>query len=180
MPDGYPLSSGARVVQRDLADSIERIGVKGKDALHRGEIAAADDEEMRRNGGLLSSHDLAEYEAQVLDPVRTSYRNYELLGSPVPACTITHLQTLNILESFDLRRLAHCSSEHLYLFTEAARYAFAARYSFLGDPDFGPVPLDGVLSTEYAREVARSSRPSGEVPGLSRPIRLRRGVHSRV
>ena len=163
-----------------MADSIERIGVKGKDALHRGEIAAADDEEMRRNGGLLSSQDLAEYEAQVLDPVRTSSRNHELLGSPVPACTITHLQTLNILENFDLRRLTRGSSEHLNLFTEAARYAFADRYCFVGDTDFGPVPLGGVLSTEYAREVARSSRPSGEVPGLSRPNRRRRGARSQV
>ncbi len=131
MPDGYPPPPGARVVQRDLADTLERIGREGKDALYKGQVAAAIDEEMRRNGGLLSSQDLAEYEARVLDPVRTSSRNHELLGSPVPACTITHLQTLNILESFDLRRLAHGSSEHLNLFTEAARYAFADRYSFL-------------------------------------------------
>ncbi len=156
MPDGYPPPPGAKVVQRDLADTIERIGREGKDALYKGEVAAAIDEEMRRNGGLLSSRDLAEYEAQVLDTVRSSYRNYELLGSPVPAGTITHLQTLNILENFDLRRVAHGSSEHLHLFIEAARHAFADRYSFLGDPDFGPVPLDGVLSKEYAQEVARS------------------------
>ena len=156
LPDGYPPPPGAKVVQRDLADTLERIGRKGKDALHRGETAAAIDEEMRRNGGLLSSQDLADYEAQVLDPVRTSYRGYELLGSPVPAGTITHLQTLNILESFDLRRLAHGSPEHLHLFTEAARHAFADRYSFVGDPDFVPAPLDGILSREYAREVARS------------------------
>ena len=104
--------------------------MKGKDALHRGEIAAAIDEEINRNGGLQSSQGLAEYEARVLDPVRTSSRNHELLGSPVPACTITHLQTLNILENFELHRIAHGSSEHLRLFTEAARHAFADRYSF--------------------------------------------------
>ena len=135
---------------------------------------------MRRNGGLLSSQDLAEYEARVLDPVRTSSRNHELLGSPVPAGTITHLQTLNILENFDLHRIARGSSEHLHLFTEAARHAFADRYSFVGDPDFVPAPLDGIQLTEYAREVARSSRPSGQVPGLSRPNRLRRGARSQV
>ena len=156
LPNGYPPQPGAKVVQRDLADTLEQIGRKGKDALYKGEIAAAIDEEMRRNGGLLSSQDLAEYEAQVLDPVRTFYRGHELLGSSVPAGTITHLQTLNILDSFDLRRLAHGSSEHLHLFIEAARHAFADRYSYLGDPDFVPVPLDGVLSQEYAREVARS------------------------
>ena len=159
LPDGYPPSPGEKIVQSDLAETLERIGRDGKDALYRGEIAAAIDEEMKRNGGILSSHDLAEYDAEVLDPVRSSYRGYELIGSPVPAGTITHLQTLNILEMFELRRLAHNSPEHLHLFTEAARHAFADRYSFLGDPDFEPVPLDGIMSREYAREVATSINP---------------------
>ena len=71
LPDGFPPPPGARIVQRDLADTIERIGREGKDALYRGEIAAAIDEEISRNGGVLSAQDLADYEAQVLDPVRT-------------------------------------------------------------------------------------------------------------
>ena len=156
LPDGYPPEPGARVVQRDLADTLDRIGREGRDGLHRGEVAAAIDEEMRRNGGVLSAQDLADYEAQVLEPARTSYRGYELLGSPAPAGTITTLQTLNILESFDLGRLERGSPEHLHLFIESARHAFADRYSFAGDPDFAPAPLDGMLSREYAREIART------------------------
>ena len=156
LPGGRPPEPGARVVQRDLADTLERIGREGRDALHRGEVAAAIDEEMRRNGGVLSAQDMADYEAQVFEPARTSYRGYELLGSPAPAGTITTLQTLNILESFDLGGLSHGSPEHLHLFIEAARHAFADRYSFAGDPDFAPVPLDGMLSREYAREIART------------------------
>ena len=156
LPDGYPPPPSARVVQRDLADTIERIGREGKDAMHRGEIPAAIDEEMRRNGGVLNAQDLADYEPQVLDPVRTSYRGYQLLGSPAPSGTITQLQILNILENFDLGRIAQGSPEHLHLFIEAARHAFADRYSFVGDPDFVPAPLDGILSREYAREIARS------------------------
>lgn len=155
LADGYPPPPGAKVVQRDLADTVERIGREGKDALYRGEVAAAIDEEMRRNGGVLSAEDLSEYDAQVLKPVRVSYRGYELLGSPAPSGTITALQTLNILESFDLGILPHASPERLHLFTEAARHAFADRYSFVGDPDFQPTPLDGILSPEYAREIAR-------------------------
>ena len=156
LPDGNLPPPGAKVVQRDLADTLERIGKYGKDALYKGEIAAAIDDEMRRNDGILSSQDLADYEAQLLQPVRSTYRNHEILGSPVPAGTITALQTLNILENFDLRRLAHGSPEHLHLYTEAARHAFADRYSFLGDPDFEPVPLEGIMSSEYAREIANS------------------------
>ena len=159
LSDGYLPPPGAKVVQRDLANTLELIGKNGKDALHKGEIAAAIDDEMRRNDGILSSQDLADYEAQILQPVQSTYRNHDILGSPVPAGTITALQTLNILENFDFRRLAHGSPEHLHLYTEAARHAFADRYSFLGDPDFGPVPLDGIMSSEYAREIANSINP---------------------
>lgn len=154
MPDGYPPPPGAKVVQRDLADTLERIGKMGKNALHKGEIAAAIDEEMRRNDGLLSSQDLADYEAEVRQPVNTSYRGYELLSCPATAGTITTLQTLNILENFDLRE--HGSPEHLHLFIEAARHAFADRYSFAGDPEFVPVPLEGILSKDYARHISSS------------------------
>ena len=156
LPNGYPPVPGERLAQRDLADTLRRIGREGKDALYKGEVAQAIDEEMRRNDGVLRAGDLTEYEAQVLEPVRTTYRGYELFGSPVPAGTITELQTLNILESFELDALEHNSPEHLHLFTEAARHAFADRYRFVGDPDFGPVPLDGMLSREYAREIASS------------------------
>ena len=160
MSDGYPPPPGAKVVQRDLADTLERIGREGKNALHKGEIAAAIDEEMRRNDGLLSSQDLAEYEAEVRHPVNTSYRGYELLTCPVTAGTITTLQTLNILENFDLRLLPsqgeHGSPEHLHLFIESARHAFADRYSFVGDPEFVPVPLEGIMSKDYARHISRS------------------------
>ncbi|MCY4528237.1 MAG: gamma-glutamyltransferase [Chloroflexi bacterium] len=156
LPDGYPPPPGARVVQRDLADTLERIGKEGRDALHRGEVAAAIDEEMRRHGGILNAQDLADYQAQVHDPVRTTYRGHELLGSPAPAGTITTLQTLNVLESFDLQGLAHGSPEHLHLFIEAARHAFADRYSYVGDPEFVAAPLDGILSNGYALEIPHS------------------------
>ena len=156
LPDGYPPPPGVKVVQRDLADTLERIGRKGKDALHKGETAAAVDEEMRRNDGLLTAQDLADYEADVLQPVTISYRGYELLSCPATAGTITTLQTLNILENFDLRSLGHDSSEHLHLFIESARHAFADRYSFVGDPEFVPVPFRGILSKGYARDISRS------------------------
>ena len=156
LSNGFPPTPGTKVVQRDLAYILERIGKEGKGALYRGEVADAIDEEMQRGGGVLSAKDLARYEAKVLEPVSVTYRGYETLGSPAPAGTITGLQTLSILESFDLGGLRHASPEHLHLFTEAARHAFADRYSLVGDPDFGPVPLNGILSKEYAREIALS------------------------
>ena len=130
LPGGYPPKPGEKVVQRDLAETLRRIGREGKDALYGGEIAHAIEEELRRNGGVLRADDLAEYEAQVLEPVSATYRGYELLGSPVPAGTTTELQTLNILESFELGTMVHNSPDYLHLFVEAARNAFADRYRF--------------------------------------------------
>ena len=158
----FPPSPGEKIVQRDLADTLERIGREGKNALHNGEIATAIDEEMTRNDGLLTAQDLADYEAEVRHPVNTPYRGYELLSCPATAGTITTLQILNILENFDLsgpvsppHPRGGQSPEHLHVFIEAARHAFADRYSFLGDPDFNPVPLNGILSKDYARNIAR-------------------------
>ena len=112
---------------------------------------------MRRNDGLFEFGKTSpNTRADVRHPVNTSYRGYELLTCPVTAGTITTLQTLNILENFDLDRLTHNSSEHLHLFIEAARHAFAARYSFAGDPEFVPVPFEGILAKDYARHISSS------------------------
>ena len=160
LTNGFPPPPGTKVIQRDLADTLERIGKEGKDVLHNGEIAAAIDEEMKQNDGILTAQDLADYEPLVLTPAETSYRGHQILSCPVPAGTITTLQILNILENFDLPNLTHASPEHLHLYIEAARHAFADRYSYIGDPDFGPVPTNGILSKNYARLLADAIDPT--------------------
>ena len=152
---GYPPGQGVdRIVQRDLAETLRRIARDGRDALYKGELPHAIEEDMKRNRGLLRVEDFTDYRVQVSEPARTTYRGYELLGSPVPGGTTTEFQTMSILESFDMGTLAHNTGTYLHIFIEAARHAFADRYRYLGDPDFGPVPLDGMLSRDYAREIA--------------------------
>ena len=160
LTDGFPPPPGTKVIQRDLADTLERIGREGKEALHSGEIAAAIDYEMKQNDGILTAQDLADYEPLVLAPTETTYIGHQILSCPVPAGTITTLQILNILENFDLPNLTHASPEHLHLYIEAARHAFADRYSYVGDPDFGPVPTSGILSKNYARLLADAIDPT--------------------
>ena len=160
LSDGYPPRSGIdKIVQRDLADTLRRIGREGRDGLYKGDIPHAFEEDMKRNGGLLRVEDFTDYEVQIAEPTRTGYRGYEFLGNPVPGGATTELQIMNILESFDLGALGHNTGEGLHIFIEAARHAFADRYRYLGDPDFVPVPLQGMLSREYAREVAGSISP---------------------
>ena len=154
--NGYPpVSETDKIVQKDLGQTLRRIAREGKDALYRGEIPHAIEEDMKENGGLLRVADFDDYRVQVSEPARAMYRGHEILGMPVIGGGITQLQTLNILQNFDLGSLGHNSAEFLHLFVEVARHAFADRYHYLGDPDFVGVPLQGILSKDYAGEIAR-------------------------
>ena len=165
LPDGFPpgylsdpssADGGAYlIVQRELADLLKRISKFGASAMYEGEVAAAIEEDMKANGGLITRRDLAERKPEVKTPIKIPYRGYEVLGPTAPNGAWTVLQTMNILENFDLGSLSHNSPEHLHLFAEAARHAFADRYRYMADPEFVDVPIKGLLSKEYAAEIAK-------------------------
>ena len=155
LPNGHPPRVGIdKVVQRDLGQTLRLIAKHGKDGFYRGDIPHVIEEDMIKNGGYLRVDDFTDYEVVVGTPASVSYRGYEILGIPAPSGSTTALEIFNILNNFDLPALAHNSPECLHLFIEAARHAFADRYRYLGDPDFSPVPLAGMLSSEYARQIA--------------------------
>ncbi|MBI4640029.1 MAG: gamma-glutamyltransferase [Candidatus Tectomicrobia bacterium] len=155
VPPKHAPKPAEKVVQKDLAQTLKKIAREGHDGLYHGEIAAAIEEDMKKNGGLVTREDLAAYEAVIIDPARIKYRGYEILGVPVANGGITALQTLNILENFDLTSLGHNTPDYLHLFIEAARHAFADRYHYIGDPDYVSVPMKGLLSREYAKELSQ-------------------------
>ena len=102
----------------------------------------------------MSYRDLAGYRAQEREPVRGSYRGYEIYSMPPPSSGGVHLvQMLNILEGYDLRTLGAGSAEAAHLLIEAMKPAYADRSEFLGDPDFTKVPLMGLVSKRYAEEL---------------------------
>lgn len=159
LPNGRcPRSSpkpGEKIVQKDLGRMLKKIACEGSDALYKGEIAAAIEEEVKKGGGVLTVEDLAEYQPTISEPLSISYRDYTLLAVPTPSGGPTVLETLNILENYDLNALGHNSKEYLHLFVECARHAFADRFHYLGDWDFTNVPLQGLLSKSYAKEIAQ-------------------------
>ena len=165
LPNGFPpgyladpssAGDGAYIIrQRELADLLKRIAKAGASAMYQGEAAAAIEEDMKANGGLITRRDLAEVRPEVKTPIKMPYRGYEVLGPTAPNGAWTVLQTMNILENFDLGSLGHNSPEHLHLFVEAARHAFADRYHYMADPEFVDVPLKGLLSKKYAAEIAK-------------------------
>jgi len=150
--DGSLYQLGDTWIQPDLARTLERIQNEGRDGFYRGENARMLAEFMRDNGGLITEEDLAQYEPVERDPIRGTYRGYEILSMPPPSSGgIGIVQMLNILEGYDLAAMGHNSAQYLHVLTEAMRRAFADRARYLGDPDFNPdMPVDRLISKEHA------------------------------
>jgi len=136
--------------QPDLARTLRLIADSGPDVFYRGQIADLIVSEMQRGGGLITKDDLARYQAKWRTPVQLSYRGYTIYSMPPPSSGgVTMGELLNILEGYDsLPRFG--TPAYVHLVAEAMRRAFIDRNRYLGDPDFVQMPLDRLLSKEYA------------------------------
>jgi gamma-glutamyltranspeptidase / glutathione hydrolase len=148
--DGNYYRPGEIFHQPELARTLERISAKPDDFYHGAiarELAAA----MRRGGGLITTEDLAHYEVKEREPIHGTYRGYEVISAPPPSSGGTVLvESLNILEGYDLAKLGDRSAESVHFTTEAFRRAFFDRAEFLGDPDFGKIPVAQLIDKKYA------------------------------
>jgi gamma-glutamyltranspeptidase/glutathione hydrolase len=150
--DGSPLKQGDVLVQKDLAATYRAIAEHGLGWFYGGEFAEKTEAWMRENGGLLTAQDFANYKAVEREPVRASYRGYDLVSMSPPSSGGVHVaQILQIMEHFPVRHLRDSSRVHLI--TEAMKLAFADRAHWLGDPDFTPVPR-GLIDRDYAAGLA--------------------------
>ena len=154
--------------QPNLAKTLFMISKKGRDAFYKGEIAKWISEESLSSGGLITLNDLASYEAKLRIPIETTYRGYRIITMP-PAASggLVLLQTLNILENFDLKASGPNSAETVHILSESMQRAFADRVKFHGDPDFYDVPVKQMLNKQYAFDRAQSisdnRTPDGEI-----------------
>jgi gamma-glutamyltranspeptidase/glutathione hydrolase len=153
--DGLPLrpSGGAPgdVLRNPaLGQTLRTIASGGVDEFYRGSIARDIAADMREGGGLVTEEDLAAYEIYEKEPLRTSYRGYEVFGVPHACAGPTLVEGLNILEGFDLAALGHNSPEYLHLLAEAFRQAYADRFAYMADPKFVEVPWNAMASKAYA------------------------------
>ncbi|MCH5375361.1 MAG: gamma-glutamyltransferase [Planctomycetes bacterium] len=172
--DGSPYEPGDLFVQRDLAETLERIARHGPDGFYKGKTAALIAAEMKKGGGLVDEESLLAYEPVARDPIIGNYRGYEILTMPPPSSGGVHIiQMLNVLEHFPVRELGAGGADNVHLLAEAARLAYADRSKYLGDPDFYDVPVAWLTSKEYGKELAATidmnrARPSSEVaPGVA-------------
>ena len=150
---GKPYEVGDVWRQPDLVKTLQRISDHGRDGFYKGKTAELIAEEMQKGGGDITLQDLEDYRSVWREPVRGTYRGYEIYGMPPPSSGgVLVQQILNMLEPYDLTSLGWGNSETIHLMIEAERRAYADRAEYLGDPDYYEVPMKKLISKAYANE----------------------------
>ena len=153
-PDSSHLQPGDRLVQTDLAATLELIAQAGPDAFYNGPIATAVEKASKENGGILTARDFADYTITEAAPLTCSYRGYLLVSAPPPSSGgVSMCEILNILEGYQIGSLGFRSAQSVHLMVEAMRHAYFDRNSTLGDPAFVTNPLERLLSKDYAASI---------------------------
>ena len=167
LPDGQPPALGTMFIQKDLGRTLslmahaeEQALGKGltrasaiqaaRDVFYKGDVAHRMSEALERLGGFYTYEDFADYESPLEEPIAVTYRGYQIFTNRTWTQGITLLETLNILEGFDLAALGHNSPQAVHIQVEALKLAFADRERYVGDPAFVDVPVRELLSPEYA------------------------------
>jgi gamma-glutamyltranspeptidase/glutathione hydrolase len=173
--NGKAVATGTVLKNPDMAKAYREIAARGYKAFYEGPMARAMVDAVNRpplakgfdvRPGTMTTADLANYEARIRQPIRSTYRGYDVYGMPLPSSGgIAVAEALNILEGYDLKAMPRPNVEHLYL--EASRMAFADRNAYLADPEYVDAPVDGILSKQFAaqrRSLIRPDRAAAVVP----------------
>ena len=170
LPGGAPLQAGTRLVQGDYGASLRLIAAQGLAALKDGPLGQALTAQMNATGGIITMADLAATRVIERQPVTGDYRGFAIVGPPPPASSGVHVvQMLNLLESRDIGQTGFGTADGLHLLAEVMKIAFADRAVATADPDFIDVPVERLISKDYARErggAIRMDRAGSHGPGL--------------
>lgn len=190
--DGSTYKDGERLIQKDLAKTLRLIQKDGESAFYKGKIADLIVADMKKNGGIISKEDLAQYNVVWRKPVTGTYRGYKIISMSPPSSGGTHIiQMLNTMENAPIAKLGFGSSQTIALMAEAMRQAYADRSVFMADPDFFSVPTNKLLAKDYAKKIYANilksegkAIPSKDIqPGLGvikvgQPVNHREGNHT--
>ena len=151
-----PVKFNSLLIQKDLAKTLEKISNNGRNGFYKGDVAQKIVADMKRNDGLITFDDLENYKSKWRKPLIRKYKNFEVITMPPPSSGGLHLiQMLNILENFDLKSLKHNSPSYVLLLNEVMKYAYADRSQYLGDPDYVDVPVNKLISKDYAESISK-------------------------
>lgn len=161
LDDGLPYEIGDVIINKDLAKTLRLIQAKGTDAIYKGEIAEKIAAEVQKRGGILTVEDLANYQIRIRKPVVGSYRGYTIVSCPPASSGGTHLiQMLNMMENFNPAKSGEGTAATAHLWAEIFKLSFADRSKYMADTDFVKVPLAGLTSKAYAKELIAKIDPA--------------------
>ena len=152
MPNGEALKKGDVFVNKDLSNTYKQIAKSYGESFYKGDIAQTISEFIVEQGGFLTVDDLKSYKPEWIKPVSSNYRGYDVWELPPNGQGIAALQILNILEQYEIDNMGHNSVEYIHLFTEAKKLAYEDRAKYYADMNFADVPVEELISKEYALE----------------------------
>lgn len=152
MPGGHAPAKGEIFRNPYLAGTLEKIAKGGRDAFYKGEMARTISAFMAEQGGFLSYDDLATHSSEWVEPVSSNYRGYDVWELPPNGQGIAALQILNIMEGYDLASMGFGSTDYIHHFVEAKKLAFEDRANYYADPAFNDLPVEELISKNYADE----------------------------
>jgi gamma-glutamyltranspeptidase/glutathione hydrolase len=151
---GQPFKVGDKLVQKDLAKTLQTISQRGTDGFYKGPVAAAIAQSSKQGGGLITQTDLMQYRTRELAPIECDYRGYHVVSAPPPSSGgVVICEMLNILEGYPLKDLGFRSAQSVHYQIEAMRHAYVDRNSYLGDPDFVSNPIARLTDKAYAAQI---------------------------
>ncbi|AFI04656.1 gamma-glutamyltransferase [Helicobacter cetorum] len=161
----HDYQEGDLFIQRDLAKTLTQIKLQGAKGFYRGHTAELIEKDMKKNGGIITKEDLANYKVKWRKPVVGTYRGYKIISMSPPSSGGTHLiEILNVMENADLSTQGFGSSKNIHIAAEAMRQAYADRSVYMGDPDFVQVPVEKLTSKAYAKKIFESIQPDTVTP----------------
>ena len=166
-PNGRAPKKGEIFRNPALANTYKTLAKDGRNAFYQGEVAEVISSYLKEQGGVLELEDLKAHQSEWVEPVSTNYRGYDVWELPPNGQGIAALQILNILEGYDIEKMGFGSSEYIHHFTEAKKLAFEDRAKYYADPAFNQIPVDELISAEYAerrRNLINPDRASRSYP----------------
>lgn len=161
--DGIPYSEGDLFKNEDLANTLQKISDGGIEEFYKGELAQTIVDGLRKGGSLITMEDMAKYETAIREPIKTTYHGYEVVTVPPPSNGGDWLlETLNIMENFDVKSMGFNTPEYLKAFNEASRLGLADSYAFIGDPAFYDLPIAQMIDKNYAKDRAALIKTDGK------------------
>ena len=167
---GEPFAVGQKLVQKDLAATLQLISDKGESGFYKGPVGAAIVAASQAGKGIITQADLDQYKTREMKPVECDYRGFGVVSAPPPSSGgVIICEILNVLEGYPLKDLGYRSAQAVHYQIEAMRHAYMDRNSYLGDPDFVKNPLERLLSKDYAARLRAAIAPGKA--GVSKDIK---------